>query len=133
LQGQCTVERIGIVDRLQADRHRLIAAPRHRLQPVSTRQRPVFGEGGVFLRVERTLPQFDFEVAAEQFLPARRDLSFDRRSQSPDRRQRACAQKQADQQKAQSLEPRIQIAPRDPPGFAPGHVRVSLAITPSPS
>ena len=65
LQGQCTVERIGIVDRLQADRHCLIAAPRHRLQPVSTRQRPVFGEGGVFLRVERTLPQFDFEVAAE--------------------------------------------------------------------
>ncbi len=144
LQREFAIERIGGIDRLQPDRDRLIACPRHRLHAIAARQLAIFGKRRAFLWVQAALPQFDLEIAAKQGLPARRDFLLDRCGQRTDRGQRSGAQEQADQQQAQATEARVEVAPRDPPGGRPVHaraadasvsvrvlVRVSVAMRPS--
>ena len=106
LEGKIAVHRIGIVDRLQFDRHRLLPGNGHRLKPDPFRylaQARQFGALGI---AEAPLPDRKLDVATQQFLPACGKLLLDSGSQRSDCGQRAGAQEQANKQQPQSLETR---------------------------
>ena len=127
LQRQRAIERIGIVHTLQLGQQRrrparpaLVdhGAQPHRLaRPAQPRDRLLVA------RVHHPLGHGDLDIAAQDHLPARRNLAGDRAGQAADRRQRHHAQEQADEQQPQAAEPGMQVAPRDPPACPPPQCR----------
>ncbi|MEW4451076.1 hypothetical protein AB1L30_00095 [Bremerella sp. JC817] len=67
----------GRIDRLQSDGRGILAIASHDLQTRAGRYLPVARKRFEFVLARRSLPDFDFQVSAKQFLPAIFELVVD--------------------------------------------------------
>ncbi len=83
-QRQFAIQRPLRIYRLEFHWCRCITGAGHRLHPCAAGNCAKFGQCRAFISVQVALPDLDFEIAAKQFLPTRREFPLDCRTESAD-------------------------------------------------